>query len=135
MTKLSSFSIKSAIGTVSAIISNVFYSAITQGISPVQAGALAARGNGQPLDLFGVAGIFTTLSDTAMFLIGALAVLMLIFGGFKYVISGGDSAKVTSAKNTILYAIVGIIVASLAFAAVNFVTTSLAGSGGGGTNI
>ena len=53
---------------------------------------------------------------------------MLIIGGIRYVISGGDQAQVTAAKNTILYAIVGIVVAFLAYAAVNFVTQALAGT-------
>jgi len=51
---------------------------------------------------------------------------MLIIGGIRYVISGGDQNQVTGAKNTIMYAIVGIVVAFLAFAAVNFVVTKLA---------
>jgi ABC-type Na+ efflux pump permease subunit len=50
---------------------------------------------------------------------------MLIYGGIRYTISGGDAKNVTAAKNTILYAIVGIVVAILAFAIVNFVITSL----------
>jgi hypothetical protein len=50
---------------------------------------------------------------------------MLIFGGIRYIVSDGDQNNVTAAKNTILYAIIGIIVALLAYAAVNFVTTSL----------
>ena len=49
---------------------------------------------------------------------------MLIIGGIRYTVSGGDSGAVTSAKNTILYAVVGIIVAVLAYAIVNFVLTS-----------
>jgi hypothetical protein len=59
-----------------------------------------------------------------LFIIGAISVIMLIIGGIRYVVSGGDSSAVTSAKNTILYAIVGIIVALLAYALVNFVLTS-----------
>jgi hypothetical protein len=50
---------------------------------------------------------------------------MLIIGGFRYVVSGGDSTAVQGAKNTILYALVGIVVAFLAFAAVNFITEQL----------
>ena len=50
---------------------------------------------------------------------------MLIFGGIRYIVSGGDQTNVTAAKNTILYAIIGIIVALLAYAAVKFVTSSL----------
>lgn len=53
--------------------------------------------------------------------IGIVAVLMLIVGGLKYVFSQGDEKAVNSAKNTILYAIIGLIVAILAFAIVNFV--------------
>ena len=49
---------------------------------------------------------------------------MLVIGGIRYTVSGGDQNAVTAAKNTILYAIVGIIVAILAYAAVNFVVDS-----------
>jgi multisubunit Na+/H+ antiporter MnhB subunit len=59
-----------------------------------------------------------------LFIIGAISVIMLIIGGIRYVVSGGDSGAVTSAKNTILYAIVGIVVAILAYALVNFVVSS-----------
>ena len=47
--------------------------------------------------------------------------IMLIIGGIKYVVSGGDAKKVTDAKNTVLYAIIGLVIAFLAFAIVNFV--------------
>jgi hypothetical protein len=50
---------------------------------------------------------------------------MLIIGGVRYVLSNGDQGAVTNAKNTILYAIIGIVVAFLAYAAVNFVTSQL----------
>jgi hypothetical protein len=81
-----------------------------------------------PTNLFGVGGIFTTIVNILLFIIGAISVIMLIIGGIRYTISGGDSSAVTSAKNTIMYAIVGIIVAVLAFAIVNFVLTSLVAS-------
>ena len=50
---------------------------------------------------------------------------MLIYGGLRYVISGGDSKKVTDAKNTILYAIIGLIISFLAYAIVRFVVNAL----------
>ena len=62
--------------------------------------------------------------NVLLFIIGAIAVIVIIIGGLKYVTSDGDSAKVKSAKDTILYAIVGIIIALLAYALVNFVITS-----------
>ena len=59
--------------------------------------------------------------EIMMIAVGALSVIMIIFGGLKYVLSAGDSRAVDSAKSTILYAVIGLIVALLAFAIVNFV--------------
>lgn len=70
-------------------------------------------------------GIVTKGINTALFVIGALAVIMLIYGGIRYTISAGDSKQVEAAKNTILYAIIGIVIALLAGAIVNFVLTNL----------
>lgn len=92
----------------------------------ISSGADCAAGNGQSDNLFADGGIFQTVTNILLFLVGAISVIMLIIGGIRYVVSGGDQSAVTSAKNTILYAIVGIIVAFLAFAAVKFVTNSLA---------
>jgi hypothetical protein len=56
---------------------------------------------------------------------GIVAVIMLIIGGFRYVSSGGDASKVASAKNTIIYAIVGVAIAISAGAIVTFVLGKL----------
>ena len=69
--------------------------------------------------------IIVTVVNTMMFLIGALSVIMIIYGAFRYVTSAGDAKQVESAKNTILYAVIGIIVALLAVAIVNFVTKKI----------
>ena len=95
--------------------------AFDQGIND---GAGAAQGKDQSTDLFGETGIFRTITNVLLFLIGAVSVIMLIIGGIRYTVSGGDSTAVTSAKNTILYAVIGIIVALLAYAIVNFVLGS-----------
>jgi hypothetical protein len=50
---------------------------------------------------------------------------MLIVGGLRYITSNGDAQGATSAKNTILYAIIGLIVAILAYAIINFVFIKL----------
>jgi hypothetical protein len=52
---------------------------------------------------------------------GVAAVIMLIVGGLKYITSGGDSSKVSSAKSTIIYALVGLVVVAIAQFAVRFV--------------
>lgn len=66
-----------------------------------------------------------TVSNVAIFLIGAVSVMMIIVGGFRYSTSAGDSSKLKAAKDTILYAIVGVVIAFGAYAVVNFVITSL----------
>lgn len=63
--------------------------------------------------------------DFIIGLIGIVAVFMVIFGGFQYTTSQGDAGKVKKAKDTILYGIVGLVVALLAFGIVNFVLKSL----------
>lgn len=100
----------------------------TQGGSDltISGGVNCAHGNQQPTQLFGQEGIFTTVTNVLLFLIGAVSVIMLIIGGIRYTISNGDQGAITSAKNTILYAIIGLVIAILAYAAVNFVTTQFA---------
>ena len=94
----------------------------------LQEGAEAARCDGCPADLFGDTGVFKQVTNTILYIVGIVAVIMLIIGGIKYVISGGDSKKVTDAKNTVLYAIIGLVIAFLAFAIVNFVISALPNS-------
>ena len=87
-------------------------------------GAEAARADGMPTELIGPNGVFK-ISNTLLYAIGIVAVVMLVYGGFRYIISGGDSKKVTDAKNTILYAIIGLIIALLSYAIINFVINAV----------
>ena len=91
-------------------------------------GAEAARCDGCPTDLFGDSGIFRQVTNTILYIVGVIAVIMLIWGGIRYITSGGDAKKVTDAKNTILYAIIGLVIALLAFAIVNFVINAIPGA-------
>lgn len=61
-------------------------------------------------------------------IVGVIAVIMIIVGGVKYITSGGASDKVTSAKNTILFAVVGLIVVALAQIIVRFVLSKVSNS-------
>ncbi len=90
--------------------------------NPLSDGSACAKGNGQGDNLN---DIFKTVANILLFVVGAVAVIMLIIGGLRYVTSNGDQNAVTGAKNTIMYALIGIVVAFLAFAAVNFVTSQL----------
>jgi hypothetical protein len=57
-------------------------------------------------------------------LVGIVAVIMVIYGGFRYITSGGDSGKVGNAKNTLIYAVVGLIIVALAQFLVHYVLTT-----------
>ncbi len=92
---------------------------------PLTAGASCSQAKGTKDNLFGQGGIFQTIANTLIFLVGAIAVLFLIVGGLRYAVSNGDPKNVEAAKNTITYAIVGIVVAILSFAAVQFVIQAL----------
>lgn len=91
----------------------------------VQEGADAARAEGMPTELVGESGIIQRFTSIALYVIGAISVIMLIWGGLRYILSGGDNKKITDAKNTILYAIIGLIIAFLAYAIVRFVLSSI----------
>lgn len=99
------------------------------------AGIGAARGDNTPSNLAnGDSSIIKRAINIMLFAVGVLSVVMLIFGGFRYVISGGKKESVTNAKNTILYAIVGLLVAVFAYAIINFILGA-ALSGGSTTNV
>lgn len=92
----------------------------------IENGVNCAQGEGTPSQLFGGEGsIFTVVVNVLLFIIGAICVIMLIWGGIRYTTSAGNSANVTAAKNTIMYAIIGLIIAFLAFAIVNWVLVSV----------
>ena len=116
---------------VAGIIPRVNVYAACDGASGLEDGVDCGKTSDKAACLFGTNPttkepcVFTNITNAALFIIGAISVLMLIYGGIRYTISGGDSAAVTAAKNTILYAVVGIIVAIMAYAIVNYVITAL----------
>ncbi len=59
--------------------------------------------------------------NVLLFVLGAIAVIMIIIGGIRYATSNGDANATKGAKDTVLYAVVGLVVAILAYAIVNFV--------------
>lgn len=66
-----------------------------------------------------------SIVNVILYIIGAIAVVMIVIGGLRYVLSGGDSSQTKSAKDTILYAVIGLVVAVLAYSIVNFVVFNL----------
>lgn len=75
--------------------------------------------------LYGANGVITKITKFVAVIVGVAAVIMIIIGGLSYVLSSGDPNRVSSAKNMILYAIIGIIVALTAQVIVVYVLTKL----------
>ena len=123
------------IGIIASIASTLTISPSAHAlIGGLRQGIEAARSPEMPTQILGDGGVFATAVSLLLFLVGAVAVIMIIFGGFKYIISGGDSSAVTSAKNTILYAVIGLVVASLAYAIIDFVLDTIT-TGGASTGL
>ncbi len=86
-------------------------------------GVSSSQGDDVPQDLAG--DVFKNVVNILLFIIGAVSVIMLIYGGIRYTTSGGNANSVTAAKNTIMYSIIGLVIAILAFAVVNFVVKQM----------
>jgi cytochrome bd-type quinol oxidase subunit 2 len=68
-----------------------------------------------------IQNIVTTIVNIFSIVVGIVAVIMIVVGGFKYITSGGESGNITSAKNTIVYAVIGLVIVALAQFVVQFV--------------
>lgn len=75
--------------------------------------------------IYGPNGVLTKAAGLFAVVVGIASVIMIIIGGFKYVMSSGDPSNIKSAKDTILYAIVGILVALLAQSIAVFILRKL----------
>lgn len=94
-----------------APVSDKAYQACGTSTSPVCASSSDAAVN----------KLVQTLVNTLLYILGTIAVIMIIVGGIRYTTSNGDAGGIKSAKDTILYSVIGLVVAMLAWAIVNFV--------------
>lgn len=119
---------KKALMIISAILMTIFIVSAALPSNYVSAGIFEVC-SGSDGNCGSAAGKVEDKVDGALglvyLIVGALAVGYLIYGGVKYAISAGDPGKIASAKNTITYAIIGLIVAASAYAITSFVITSL----------
>lgn len=79
--------------------------------------------DGEGSDSF--ASVIRSIINIFSVVVGAVSVIMIIIGGFRYIVSNGDSNGVSGAKNTILYAIVGLVIVLFAQVIVRFVLTNV----------
>lgn len=92
----------------------------------IQCGVNGANGAdcaAQPPQTSSLDSTVKTLINLLSVIVGIVAVIMIIIAGFKYITSAGDSNKVTSAKSTLLYALIGIVIVALAQTIAHFVLT------------
>lgn len=123
MNKFKTFMVVVAVVALSGLfaVSAVSLPALAEGVAD-GINAIGNTGGGTDLTV-----VFKTIVNVLLYIIGAVSVIMIVIGAIKYVTSNGDGSAVTSAKNTILYAVIGLIVAVLAYAIVNFVVTNFVG--------
>ena len=84
-----------------------------------QNGAKLANGGGGSNQ--NLPDIITTIINVMLFIAAALAVIMIIYGGIRYITAHGDEKQVKVAKDTIVYSVTGLIIAILAYALVTFI--------------
>ncbi len=74
-----------------------------------------------------ISNLMTRIINFFSLLVGIVSVIMIIIGGFQYVMSNGDSGKISTAKNTIIFALVGLIIVAMSQFIVHFVLGKVAG--------
>jgi hypothetical protein len=111
------------IALMAAVVAVDTAPALASAKDEICAGVGAASGGGGCTTTSGptVNSVINTVVNILSLVVGIIAVIMVVFAGFRYVTSGGDSGKVSSAKNTLIYAIVGIVVAAVARPLVQFI--------------
>lgn len=77
--------------------------------------------------IFGPKGILTTVINILALTVGAISVFVIIIGGVKMIVSGGDSNQVASARRTVLYAVISLLIAASAEVVVRFLINSVPG--------
>ncbi len=115
--KYALISIIALVGIIALVPS---YTVTASPASEVRSGVTAAGGGGEPT----LGSRVQTVVNILLYVLGVIAVIMIVVGGIRYTTSNGDSSNIKAAKDTILYAVVGLVVAIMAYAIVNFVVTA-----------
>lgn len=81
--------------------------------------------NSDSSPILGPNSLLYKIIQTVTILTGAISVIMIIIGGFRYIVSGGDPSSTKGAKDTILYAVIGLVIAIFAQTIITFVLSNL----------
>lgn len=115
------------------LLAIVFFATPTLAIDPIETPEMFCERNPEaaacqadtPNPFYGDDGVITTATQIVGTIVGVASVIMIIVGGFKYISSAGDPNSTKSAKDTILYALIGLVVATLAHVIASFVMGGL----------
>ena len=72
-----------------------------------------------------VANLLKQITNILLFLVGAVSAIMIIVGGLRFIFSNGDAQQAANARNTVLYSVVGVVVAASAYGIINFVVSRI----------
>lgn len=106
------------------VFSGVAFAACPSSSTPKGQVIEGIQATGGDCDADGVDNILATIVNILSIVVGAAAIIMIIISGLRYITAAGDSAKISSAKNTLIYALVGVVIAALAQFLVHFVFTA-----------
>ncbi|MFA5004362.1 MAG: hypothetical protein WC498_03770 [Candidatus Saccharimonadales bacterium] len=84
-----------------------------------------ANANTQNNPLTGPNGTFVKVTRIIALIAGVAAVIMIVIGGLQFITSGGDSQRVSGARNMILYAVIGLVIIVLAQAIITFIISKV----------
>ncbi len=122
---LSIFIVASLLGISSLFVSELSTPVLADTTAQIRQGSNAVGGDEAGNGGNQVKVVIKNVIGILSFLVGLIAVLMIVIAGFRFVTSNGDSNTVSSAKNTIIYAVIGIVITVMAYAIVNFVIDNL----------
>jgi len=104
-----------------AVSCNHVQNEISVGLKEATGGETGYGCGGNATIRTGIKNIAVQAVNIISIIVGVVAIIMIIYGGFKYITSGGESNNISTAKNTLIYAIIGLIVVALAQVIVHWV--------------
>lgn len=118
--------VATTVGTVAAAscnngVSNTIVKGVNDSAPTDNGTAGSIDCNGTGVDNSSITNLAKRIITTFSIVVGAASVIMIIYGGFRYIISGGESGRVGAAKNSLIYAIIGLVIVALAQLIIHFV--------------
>lgn len=93
-------------------------------LMPIFVGAAGSVTIANPLGTSDFQALITKLLNVVFSIVGLVAIVMIVYGGFQIMISGGEEKKYEQAKKTITYAVVGLVVVILSYSILNFIVSA-----------